>query len=201
MIPSVKQVEMIEDIPLGESDRWYILLALMGLKKGSWLFLASDIWREGDEPIRIPQEQIDRIVATLKVLGISYRLRFRDSDAGLSQPDEPSDFRRRYNQLCDIYIGSTEEIAVGLAEAVEVMDHKRIGTLLDYPETAVAVFGTDEAVFPEDMPNHTLWTCAPYVWFRLSRHNFDEEMAVVQRWFDAVTEHSELLTLELRRKK
>ncbi len=199
MKPTIRQIEMIEDLPLGASDRWYVLLALTGQKKASWLQLMSDVWREGEEPVRIADEQIERLKTALRQLGIAYKLRFRDSEAGLFQPDEPSDFRKRYNQICDVFIGTSDEVVAELFEAVEVMDHKRIGRSLGYPETAVDVFGTDDSTLVDELPEHEAVECEPYVWFRLSRENFNEELSVVQGWYDVVKEHSKILTIELRK--
>lgn len=199
MKPTIKQIEMIEDLPLRASDRWYVLLALTGHKKASWFCVTSDVWREGDEPIRIPDEQVHRLTAMLSALGLSYRLRFRDSDAGLFQPDDSSDFRQRYNQICDVFIGDTEEAAVELAEAAEVMDHRRLGAALGYPKTAVDTFGTSDSILVDDLPEHTARECEPYVWFKLSRNHYEEELAVVQEWHDVVGKYSEIIAIELRK--
>lgn len=199
MNPTIKQIETIEDLPLKASDRWYVLLALVGRKKASWFHLKSDIWREGDEPIRIPDERIERLKTALNRLGLAHRLRFRDSDAGLFQPDEPSDFRKRYNQICDVFIGNTDEAAVELFEAVQVMDHQRIGYALDYPTSSVEAFGTNSSILVDKLPEHKAAECEPYVWFKLSRENFDKELAVVQGWYDVAKEYSEILIIELRK--
>lgn len=200
MTPTGRQIEMIEDMPLAVVDRWYVLLALAGHKQASWVDITSDIWREGDTPIEIPEDQVHRITDTLSELGIAYKLRFRDSDAGLFQPEESSDFRRRYNQICDIFIGTSDQNVGELAEAVDRMDHQKIGLALGYPETAVGVFGTTDAVSVDGLPKELASEYGPYVYFMLSRNSFEEELATVRQWRSVVGQ-SEILMTELRRRK
>lgn len=199
--PSVRQIEAIEDLPFRAVDKWYVLLALLGLKRASWVDVTSDVWREGDGPIRVSEDQIARLKKTFDELGIAYAFRLRDSNAGLFQPDEPTEFRQRYNQILDIFVARDKSVAAELGEAVAVMDHRRIGALLGYPETAVAAFGTDNAASVRNLPEHTKKQCEPYVQFMLSRQHYEEELAVVQEWYDAVVEHSKLIALELKREK
>lgn len=199
--PSVRHIEAIEDLPFRAVDKWYVLLALLGLKKASWVDIASDVWREGDAPLRVSDDQIDRLKKTFDELGLAYTFRFRDSAAGLFQPDKPTEFRQRYNQILDVFVAGEQGVADELKGAVVVMDHRRIGTLLGYPETAVAVFGTESAVSVKNLPDHKKVQCEPYVQFMLSRQHYEEELGVVQKWYDAVLAHSQLIALELRREK
>jgi hypothetical protein len=77
-LPS-KNIELIEDLPLTGTDRWYVLLAYTGQKQASWLSLESDVWRQGDTPRTISQERLDEIKAVFDELGLFYRLRMREA--------------------------------------------------------------------------------------------------------------------------
>lgn len=195
----VWQVETLEDLPLRADDKWYTLLAVAGQKKASWLMLKSDVWREGEEPIRIPEDQIRRMKASLEKLGLSSRLRFRDTDAGVLQTNDELPGRRRYNQICDIFVGITDVDAQELFNAVEKMDHPGIGYALGYPNTAVSVFGSENAVFTEDLPEHPFPDIEKYVYFALSKQHYADELAVVQKWYDVVVENSKIISVELDR--
>lgn len=181
------QVEIIEDLPLDGNDKWYVLLAVTRQKKASWLQASSAVWREGDQPIAISPDRIEIIKSRLDRLGIFYHVLFRDTDAGLWQPSDTSKYRLRYNQLADIFIGTTQDAADELLAAYTAWDHTAIGLALDYPPTAVAAFDTDdvmyssqvpEGLFPEQVLDNT--------YFVLSKGYYKDELAVVQRWSDAL---------------
>lgn len=199
MKPSARQIEMIEDLPLRASDRWYVLLALTRHKKASWVSIESDVWREGDDEISVDKDRLSRFENVLNTLRLPYACRLRDTDAGLYQPDEGSIFRKRMNQICDIFVGCDEESVEELRAAVEIMDHKRVGHALCYPASAVEAFGTNEAVSIRLLQRHDQLECEPYVWFMLSRQNYENELLVVQEWFEVVKEYSPIIKLKLRK--
>lgn len=196
---SDKQLEIIEDLPLDGVDRWYVLLALVKLKKASWLTVSSTVWREGDAPLHVPNERLDLITSKLTSLGISYRLHRRNTDAGLWQPNEESNLRTRYNEIVDIYIGVDEVAAETLETAVESGDDKAIGTALDYPATAVAVFDTDNIFTDQDslkesFPQHVI----DNTYFVLSKDHYADELRVVESWLNAIeATGSSILKIEL----
>lgn len=199
-ILKASQIELLEDLPLNGADKWYALLAVTGHKKGSWLNIESDIWREGDEKNRIPKERLDLFEQKLKKLGLSYALKFRDTTAGLFQPDEESGKRVRYVQLCDIFVGTTQADCDELVEAHAADDHAKIGLALGYPETAVNVFGKPECMFASDIPEKEFDTSVTeLVWFALSKEHYHDEVKLVEEWVNVLKQNSDLIYQELDR--
>ena len=199
---TISTIELLEDLQLSGTDRGYALLCVVGHKKGSWLTLNSSPWREGDAPKRIPQIVIDQTTNSLEVLGIKYRLRLRDTDAGPWQPDDESGCRRRFNQLCDIFIADTQDRADELHDAVAVMDHKRIGHALDFPSTAVEAFGDSNKSFladdaPKGMFSDDVIDSAQFI---LSKDNYEAELGVVRDWLEILKANSNIIYRELSKR-
>lgn len=197
-----KQIEAIEDLPLSALDRWYVLLVALGEKRGGWLGLQSDVWREGDPELSVPEAQIQAVSKTLESLAINFKVNRRVAKAGLFQPDENSGRRRRFNQLIDIFIAQNQTDADDLSAAFEVMDHAKLGELLGYPATAVAAFGQ-----PNTLSRSMISDCPPelenarqHTYFMLSREHWREELEVVRRWLDVLDQHSQIIRIELNRR-
>jgi hypothetical protein len=196
-LPS-KNIELIEDLPLTGTDRWYVLLAYTGQKQASWLSLESDVWRQGDTPRTISQERLDEIKAVFDELGLFYRLRMREAtDAGLWQPDKNDQKRTRLHQMCDIFVATTQEKADELSAAVEAGDHKRIGYALDYPATAVEAFDiergpqVDWGKMREEIDEEVMDAAQ----FIPSKEHYKEEYAQVKEWLDTLKANSTIIAI------
>ena len=194
------KIELVEDLPLRADDKWYVLLALTGHKHGSWLQLESDTWREGDEQKSIAEE-VNKITAILDKLGILYSVRFRDPEPDtIWQSEEGKGLRTRIHQLVDIFIATSKDWLNELVNAVENMDHKRIGRALAYPETAVEVFGTDRAIFSDDVDNDDIdERVKKAAWIALSKDNYHKELVVVGKWLDILDANSAIVSAEVDR--
>lgn len=199
----VKTVELIEDLPFYAIDNWYIMLACTGQKSGSWVTIASGIWREGDAVKRVDPAQIASIEETFDTLKLFYRKRIRTTSAGLWQPSKGELKRIRMNEMYDYFVATTEGGAIELYNAVESGDHKRIGHALDLPQTAVEAFDitrgpevtvkelVDRGDLPDDAKN--------IVQFILSRDHYKEEFDRVQAWAKTLRENSSILDILIRR--
>jgi hypothetical protein len=183
-------IEIIEDLPLRADDAWYVLLVYLGLKSGAWIHVTSEVWREGMPKKRIPDESLKGVEETLKILGLFYKLEFRDTDAGMWQSEGG---RKRYNQICDIYVTKDESILEQLVEARHNDDDKQLGLALGYPRSAVEAFGINEKVSLLDLdPKIRLSEVGQMTYFMLSK-DWQNELKVVEGWVGALKTHSSII--------
>ena len=185
-----QSIETIEDLPLRADDAWYVLLVYLGLKSGAWIHVTSEVWREGELKKRVSDESLKGFKETLKKIGLFYELEFRDTDAGMWQSDGG---RKRYNQICDIYITKDKSTLEQLVEARHNDDAKQLGLALGYPNSAVEAFGTNEKVSLLDLdPKIRLSEVGQMTYFMLSK-DWQNELKVVEGWVDALKTHSTII--------
>lgn len=185
-----QSIEMIEDLPLRADDAWYVLLVYLGLKSGAWIHVTSEVWREGEPKKRVSDESLKSFKETLKKIGLFYELEFRDTDAGMWQSDGG---RKRYNQICDIYITKDKSTLEQLVEARHNDDDKQLGLALGYPRSAVEAFGTDEKVSLQSLdPKVKLSEVGQMTYFMLSK-DWRNELKIVEDWVDALKTHSSII--------
>ena len=193
-----KTLEILEDLPLRADEAWYVLLVYLGLKSGLWASIESDIWRQGDTPKQIHQSTRNIIEESLKSLGLVYSIELRDTNAGLMQSDDDS--RERLNQIADIFIAKDQTTLDNLILARKNNDDKLLGLSLGYPKSAVEAFGTDKKTFVSNLsPKIQLSEVGQLTYFTLSKDNWKNELAVVEKWISALKENSHIMWYKLRR--
>lgn len=188
-------IELIEDLPLSPLEQWYIILVVLRKRSSMWAIMSSDIWRHGDDPIKIDPEKINRIKNSLNKLDIKYTIEFRDSDAGIIQPD---DGRQRFNQICDIFIAQDVNTLDRLVNAIHDKNDIEIGHALGYPPTAVAAFNTDDKILVKrDLPPEIKYSeIGQLIKFTLSKNHWNDEIKIVQNWLDVLKSTSPIIYSE-----
>lgn len=194
------EIELLEDLPVRADEKWYTLLAMTGHKGASWIIIESDTWREGDSPVSVEQK-LPRIIEILDKLKIHYSVSIREPDSQvIFQSDESKGLRTRFVQLADIFVASSQESLDEIIDARKNNDEKRIGLAFGYPKTAVDAFKTEEALtFTERDELDYDKRVVDATWFMLSRSNYENELAVVDKWLKILEENSQLIASEVDR--
>jgi len=194
---SKEYIYSIEDLPFRPIDIWYVFLVVFGKKSSSWLFISSDIWRDGQTAKHLNQNIINSIKAVFDAVGLKYEFRISISNAGISQSDVGPE---RLSENCEIFIAKNENIISDLVKAVGMCDHKEIGELLGFPITAVEAFATKELIKKSDLePEIRFSEVASFTQFMLSKENWKDEMAIVADWVDCLKSVSIITYYECRK--
>jgi len=101
-----EHIYLIEDLPLRPIDIWYVFLVVLDKKSSSWLFISSDIWRDGQTIKHLDQDSIHNIKAVFDAVGLKYEFRISISNAGISQPDIGPE---RLSENCEVFIAKKRE--------------------------------------------------------------------------------------------
>ncbi len=182
-------LERLEDLPLRPDEAWYVLLVYLGLKKGAWIQIKSDIWREGDVPKQVSPSSRTTIEETLRMLSIKYQVQLRDMEYGPSSPENSK--RARYYQIADFFIAKTENIVTDIINGRKNNDDTLLGISLGYPKTAVDAFNTGDKIFVANLSiSVRLSEAGQLTYFALSKDNWQDELAVVEEWVSAVKKNS-----------
>lgn len=185
-----KEIELIEDLPLRPIDIWYTFLVALGKKPSSWYFISSDIWRKGQAPKHICQNQIDEIKKVYDEVGIRCSFKISASNAGIMQSDENDE---RLSETCEILIAKDDETLNNLVKAVGNKDHEKIGCLLGFPETAVSAFTTKDNIKKSDLePKIRFSELASFTQFALSKSNWQQELETVKGWLETLKSTSDI---------
>lgn len=187
------KVELIEDLPFDESDAIYLLLMIAGKKRGSFLQLWSEPWREGDRALSYPEETRRTVENSLGMLGLAYEIRTRVTTDGLDQPYDGYG-RKRYHELLDVYAAHSSKDVLDMIKAREDRDERALGTLLGYPATAIDAFVNETPLDEESVPLAVRLSPEwQFVAFRFSRAHWQEEFEYVKDWVKTIHELSPLL--------
>ena len=185
-----KYIEMIEDLPFVANDLWYIFLVALGKKSGAWVTISSDIWRDGDDPIEIDNNKVNRIENVFKQVGLKFDSEIELTDAGIFQN---VDGKLRMNYICHFYISKKQSNLDNLIEARKNKDDKKLGVALGYPRTAVDAFSANNKTFVRELDPEIIYSnLGKFTQFALSRDYWREELQVVQKWMDILADISPL---------
>lgn len=197
MIDQTRAIERIEDLPFTVAeDNWYILLVYKGVRRGAFAQLYSAPWREGDTPLTVSRDLINRVTGTLTSLGLYFALNTVVNDWGLEQPTHG---RTRLSETCDIFIANTQEDADALRQARLNHNDSLFGTLLGYPATVLAAYLTDNAVLSRDLaPEYRDSEAGRLAYIALSRNHYKDELQEIQRWVDTLKSTSEVIWMRVK---
>jgi len=168
-----------------------ILMVADGRKPATWQQISSEKWTEGNEEVRITPRRWQELNIIFDSLGLISVVRTRLDDATFVQPKDGS---HQWIELADIFLSRDHSHAEKLASAVESGDHRQIGILLGFPQSAVDAFISKDTLPVAEWPTSTESVDEQSMKFlnhMLSRHNWEKEILYLPAFSRRVKELSD----------
>lgn len=168
-----------------------ILMVADGKKPATWQQETSEKWTEGDKETRITPERWQELNDIFDRLGLVSVVRTRLDDSTFVQP---KDGTHQWIELADIYLSKDRSRADRLASAVKSGDHRKIGILLGFPQTAVDAFISKNTMAVSEWPNSTEFVdeqSMKFLHHMLSKDNWEEEISYLPAFSQRIKEISE----------
>lgn len=168
-----------------------ILMVADGKKPATWQQIASEKWIGGSEETRITPERWQELNDIFGKLGLVSVIRTRLNDTTFVQP---KDGTHQWVELADIFLSRDKTHAKKLAEAVKLKDHRQIGMLLGFPQSAVDAFISKDTLPLSEWPISTETVSAESMRFlnhMLSRGNWEEEISYLPAFSRRIKELSD----------
>ena len=195
----VERKENIDDklnrLPVGDTQRVQVLLAAEGLKRATNLDIPFATELPEIRPISSREEMRLSVTRTRQILR-TMGLRVAQMSGEMTSQDQPY-WREENYTLCT---ARKQEDAERLAQLLSKKEQtyeisQELGTLFGFPPTAIEAYassGEDKSkaeslMYFFDLPLDVQKEDAvAFIWFRLSKEHWQEEMETVRRWAEAV---------------
>ena len=168
-----------------------ILMVADGKKPATWQQIASEKWTEDKEETRITPERWQEVNNIFDKLGLVAAVRTRLDDSTFVQP---KDGTHQWIELADILLSKDRSHANKLASAVASGDHRRIGVLLGFPQSAVDAFISKNTIAVSEWPSSTESVdeqSMKFLHHMLSKDNWKQEISYLPAFSQRVKELSE----------
>ena len=143
---AIKQLENISEII--PHDKGSVLLVHAGLKPSALFAVEGEVFQDKDSVVHVLPKLIETIQTVLFDLALTHVMTIEIMDAH----EEGS-----FVEVLRFFIAQDPSAAEKLKQLFDGVsaNHKEIGELLGYPQTAIDVFLTDEMLEQSDVPEST----------------------------------------------
>lgn len=180
----IETVERMEEVLI--TEKVHLMLLLLGEKRATEIDLYSDIFTDLGNAKTVDKEILQSVIDTLEMLPVAYRLEPAQTDTLVDRKTSSHSYR----QVVTILIAGNGDDLERLSRANAEKDHRTLGYLYGFPETAISAFLSKDTIDKQEIDELLRTPEGLFAQFALSKTNYQQELETATRWANAIKSYS-----------